>query len=504
MSAVVLAACKREAAKIINITETFDKFSPTAQFSATPDPTPTPSETPLSETPAPEPEPITGIEIEKQICADRIPVIELHYPGYHDGGVVQTSEATAAQLNYLKLSGYETINDIKLSQFLNGEVLPQAKTVMLRIDMGSGAHFDEYRGLINQLKENNQSAVLYILGDGGLTLSQENEIAGWVKEGLISVGSHSMTHPRFSAISADRALWEARNSKSNLEALFSRHNLNLRVISFAFPYDDVPQNTDFLNSSGYLFGLGGSLYRPKQNYARVGEMVVPSLYPYMTAELLEIIKVNEVNNPLAINLISGLTFDQLIYFNTTPFDLNKIRLVAGENYNRILFGADMPLPADNYYLQNLVRPLGIIIHTDDQPGNESDRWLSSRTYYGLLGRGINTTLAVGLDGVTQFVDMYPHFMVPNLGTMGFSNYIGIEMCGRDYNDLFARNTSDAKKSVIREISGRTVDLILKLIKQYNINPNQVYGHYEAAASGKTDPGREFMENYFRPLLRSKL
>jgi hypothetical protein len=42
------------------------------------------------------------------------------------------------------------------------------------------------------------------------------------------------------------------------------------------------------------------------------------------------------------------------------------------------------------------------------------------------------------------------------------------------------------------------------MKQYSLSFDSVLGHFEASASGKSDPGSEYMNKYFRPMLRSRL
>ena len=144
------------------------------------------------------------------------------------------------------------------------------------------------------------------------------------------------------------------------------------------------------------------------------------------------------------------------------------------------------------------------MHTDDQGGNEFATWTTDKTYNGLLSRKTDSHLAVGLDGVSQFLRMYPSFCAPTRGASGFSNYISIEMCGRYFGDVLLSSTDPAKKDAIQNITQKAVALVKDLMKVYNIPFEKVLGHYEASASGKTDPGQTYMDQVFRPLLKSSL
>jgi hypothetical protein len=220
--------------------------------------------------------------------------------------------------------------------------------------------------------------------------------------------------------------------------------------------------------------------------------------------LLEVVRANRSNNQRALSLTCGYPFDEMIYMNSTPITLAEIRTVIGAPYPEKVFGEFREIPISDTQERTLIRPVGIIIHTDDQGGNWFDFWNTGVTYESLLSNQTDVHFAVDRHGIAQFLRMYPDFCTPARGTKGFMDYISIEMCGREYNQVLDPKANVEKVTVIKEITQNTIGLVKTLIEQYGIIPANVLGHYQATASGKTDPGREYMENYFLPLLKKTL
>ena len=446
---------------------------------------------------------LNGSEIEKRILADKIPVLEYHYPGYTDKWVALPEDFFESQIKYLKDGGYRTVSDREMAVFLEGgDSGLSSKTVVLRIDQGA-AHFDEFEKMIEVLKANRFSAMVFVTTGEQFSDDQWEKLADWQRDGDIYLGSHSVTHPDFKKIDLKTALAEAKSSKQKIEEKMAEFGVKTEVISFAFPSDSVPDNINFLKSAGYKFCLGGSLFGVKNDSAKPDLYLAPSLYPYVSRELLEITKANAQNNPLAYTLSGGHTFDEMMRQNITPVTIQKIEevLKLKETYPEISFGKIKELPTTEEQKENLIRPAGIIIHTDDQAGDDFGRWITDKTYIGLESRKTDVHFSVGVDGVAQFLIMYKDFCMFTRGARGFGNYISIEMCGRDYNLYFDEKTSPDKKKIIELITERTVSLVERLMEQYDISPDNVLGHYQASASGKSDPGKDYMENLFLPFLK---
>lgn len=448
---------------------------------------------------------ITGQEIEKMIVATRIPVLRYHYPGYEDGAMALPREFFESQMEYLTSGGYRTILDKEFSEFLEGKGSLQAKTAVLRIDQGAD-QFEEFEKMVEHLKAKGLTAMVFVTTGEKMSDTQWKKLAGWQKEGVIGLGSHSVSHADFRKINYATALAEARISKRTIEEKLAQYGVTTEVISFAFPSDSLPDKINFLKEAGYKYCLGGNLFGVRNNSARPGMFITPSLLPYVSRKLLKITKANEENNPRAYVLSGGLTFDEMMRANTTPITVSEVERVLKlkKPYLPISFGKFTELPTTEEQKGSLVRPAGIIIHTDDQGGDDYADWVTKDTYSGLLLRDFDTHFGVGVDGVAQFLPMYRHFCTPTRGGKGFGNYINIEMCGRDYDLYFEKLTPFEKKRTIELITDRTVGLVVTLMRQYGIGVDQVLGHYAATASGKSDPGKKYMEGLFLPKLRGRL
>lgn len=236
--------------------------------------------------------------------------------------------------------------------------------------------------------------------------------------------------------------------------------------------------------------------------SRINEAKSPRLYPYVAGSTLEILAANARNNPRSIPLIGGYTFEKLVSLNLTPVTVQTIESITDDQYPEYVFAKCRYLPTSQEQAEHLTKPEGIVIHTDDQSGTDWLNWDTKRTYNGLFDRGIDTHFAVGRNGVDQYLKMYKDVATPTRGAVGFSNYISIEMCGRDYNDIFDASADVEKRKAIEEITMKTVRLAVWLMDTYQIGLNTILGHYAATASGKTDPGQKYMEEYFMSLLRS--
>jgi hypothetical protein len=446
---------------------------------------------------------MNGKEIEQLIEASKIPIIEYHYLGYSAEGVSEPEELFLAQMDFFQQNGFKTITDVDLAKFLAGEATLPAKVFVLRIDQGA-AHFQEFENMLDILEDKGFSPLVFVISGDQYSDEQWGKFANWYKNGRISLGSHSITHPDFTLLSYDQAYNEAAYSKSAIQNRLAQYGIGMEVISFAFPYDSVPDKTNFLKAAGYQFGIGGNLFGVRDNSALKGQYVVASLYPYVMQSLLEEISANTTNNLRAVSLTCGYTFDEMIYMNTTPITLSELENIVGRAYPEKAFGEFRELPVSDEQKESLVRPVGIILHTDDQGGNWYNFWNTGVTYDSLLSNETDVHFAVDRHGIAQFLRMYPDFCTPARGAKGFMDHISIEMCGREYNQVLNPLTNADKAAVIKETTQNTIMLVKAIIEQYDIDPANVLGHYQASASGKTDPGKDYMENYFLPRLHNAL
>ncbi len=451
-------------------------------------------------------ESLTAEEIEHRFPADRLPIILYHNPTYSSGGVLMNPQIFIAQMECLGQQGYHTLNTTELSAFLGGITQIPYKSVALRFDLGV-IPWDEYENIVILcLRANNLHAIFYTVTGQNDEPATWDRLGAWYQEDLISLGSHSVSHPDFASINASQALTEARLSKQKIEDEFSQRGVRIEVNSFAFPYDSIPQDCSFLTQAGYDNAMVG---RPEAqitaNVALPGELVLPNLYPYTLPDILTGIQDNSQNNPLAIPLSWGnYSFDRLLFETTRQLTAADVEQQIGEPYRPLEFALYRALPPREYFAGRLVRPRGIVLHTDGQPMEYPLNWNSSVTYNGLIGNnGANVHFGVGMDGTTQFLEMYPHFITPTSGNGGaFFDHVGIEMGGNHYYQFDSGNAE--LRQAIETITDRTIDLIITLCHQYSLNPEHVYGHYEVSAKGKVDPGSRYMNEYFRPRLRERL
>jgi peptidoglycan/xylan/chitin deacetylase (PgdA/CDA1 family) len=472
--------------------------SPTA--TATPSQTSLPTTTPtITTTPTETPKPrLSAAEMEQQIEAVKLPIVEYHYLGYHAGGVLESEEMFISNMDFFQQAGYHTIDDVQLAQFLGSEISLPAKSFAIRIDQGA-ANWDPFVQMLGIIRDHGFQAMVFVISGENYTDAQWGQLAEWYKDGLISIGSHSVHHPNFSELTYQQAYEEAYFSKKAIEQKLADLGIETQLVGFAFPSDDQPDNVDFLKSAGYKFGLSGNLFGPSRNAAKPGQLLVPTLYPYVSQAWLDARAANK-NNPRCFVLTSGYTFEDLIYMNTTPITVEVIEGILGEPYPEKQFAPVTELPIGDEQKASLERPIGIIIHTDAQDGNSWDSWKTSATYNGLLQRDSDVHFAVDRQGPVQFLKMYEDFCTPTRGAIGFSDFISIEMCGRDYNDVMDPEADANKVVVIKDITANTIALVKTLVEQYNIDIENILGHYQASASGKADPGKAYFEQYFLPQL----
>ncbi len=462
--------------------------------SASPTVTTTPTLTPIPR--------LTGMEIEQRITAVKLPVVEYHYIGYHAGGVAETEEMFISNMDFFEQNAFHTISDVQLAQFLNSEITLPAKSFAIRIDQGA-ANWDPFVQMLGIIRDHGFQAMVFVISGEHYTDDQWGQLAGWYQEGLITIGSHSVNHPDFALLTYQQAYEEAVISKRAIEQKLADLGIDTQLVGFAFPSDSQPDNVEFLKSAGYKFGLSGNLFGAPHNAALPGQLLVPSLYPYAGQAYLDSISANH-NNPRCFMLTSGYTFDDVIFMNTTPITVDAIEGILGEPYPEMQIAPLHELPISEEQKVSLVRPVGIIIHTDGQDGNSWDSWKTSATYNGALDRETDMHFAVDRQGSAQFLKMYADFCTPSRGAIGFSDYISIEMCGRDYNDVVNPQANSAKVAVIKDITANTIALVKTLVEQYAIDTANILGHYQASAGGKADPGKDYFEQYFLPQLQQAL
>lgn len=443
----------------------------------------------------------------ENFTADRIPVVEYHNPNYSDSnrGVVMTESMFTAQLDYLARNKFKTLTDREFADFLSKKREFPAQSAVLRFDLGD-RKFDEFENIVvPELRKRRMVGHFYIavgeIGDDENGKTYWDKIVQWYKEGIISVGSHSVNHPDFRQISLSWAREEAQKSKERIKDEFKKRGVDINIIGFAFPFDSVPREIQFLKDAGYEYALAGRLnLKPVQDYAKYGDFLIPSIYPYTSKRTLDVIEINGRNNGISIPFNSGYVFSELMLETTRPISWKDL---SREGKQALPFGVQLPL-TELKPETRVMKPSAIIIHTDAQEGTNPQSWNAKITYNGLLERDLTVHFGVGLDNIYQFLFMGREYVEIGTGARGFSDAISIEMAGRDYNEVAEGQASPEKTKVVDIITRKTIELVNKLMNQYGISYDNVLGHYEASASGKADPGNKYMEQYFRPRLQKEL
>lgn len=171
-------------------------------------------------------------------------------------------ERFRAQIKYLLDHGYTTLffSDLKKA-FDSGSRLP-GKSVLITFDDGYENNYTQAWPILKELGARGNIFVVYnTIGKANLwhdpasepwvnmaTLAQLLEMQ---ESGVVEYGSHTMNHPRLSALDIGDAAWEMEESRRQLEAAFGRE-----ICAFAYPYGDgayIPAIRERALGAGYTF-----------------------------------------------------------------------------------------------------------------------------------------------------------------------------------------------------------------------------------------------------------
>ena len=173
----------------------------------------------------------------------------------------------------------------------------------------------------------------------------------------------------------------------------------------------------------------------------------------------------------------------------------------GEDY--ICFGDYYKeLPKTGWEDNNII-PKYIVLHWDGRPEKPYNKWLSTGTWFG-LGSAKSSHFGVGIDGVGQFLPMFVDSVKQSKAADNWvfdAQCINIEIAGRNFNAIVNGEADDEMKTTIETVTNFTLELVVKLMRQYNISIENVLGHYQVL-NGKVDPGDLWLQEYFLPKLRN--
>lgn len=238
-----------------------------------------------------------------QPTASRLPVIEYHYSTFYFDGVRMRTEWYVEQLEWLAANGYHTLTIDELADFIDGTYAPPQRSVALTFDVGI-SHFDDYREVVIPTLRRLGLHGIFFVQPGGVKDECDGEyacwpaLAEWLAEGLISVGSHTVTHRDFATLSPAEIAYELAGSQQIIE-----RELGVKVIGVCYPFDSVsPAAYPILESLGYRFAVAG--YSRSDRSVHAGEpqpYALPRVYPYSSDSIYP-----------AISGAGGQTFPELI------------------------------------------------------------------------------------------------------------------------------------------------------------------------------------------------
>jgi peptidoglycan/xylan/chitin deacetylase (PgdA/CDA1 family) len=190
-----------------------------------------------------------------------VPILLYHHVAPSDGTVQLTvsPEMFETQMLILHQKGYTPITPRELSEAIRcGIPLPDL-AVVITFDDG---HVDNYEYAYPIMDELGFRGAMYVVAnrtatDGFLDVEQLKEMLseGW------EIGSHSVSHPDLTTISAERLREELLNSRSRLEA-----DLGIEIQSFAYPFGSfTPEMVKKVIEYGYSNAMGiGTLSKHSQ------------------------------------------------------------------------------------------------------------------------------------------------------------------------------------------------------------------------------------------------
>lgn len=193
----------------------------------------------------------------RELFATGSPLLTYHHVGPRPRGVrlkglYVSQKLFARQVAELKAEGFQTV---EFSRVKSSEAVPGR--VFLTFDDGFA---DVFENALPTLREHGFCAIQFLVADLlGKTsewqkasgefpgrLMDEAQIKDWLAAGQ-EIGSHTMTHPRLTEISASQAREEIFGSKKKLEHTFGR-----AVEHFCYPYGDWnPAIRDIVQEAGY-------------------------------------------------------------------------------------------------------------------------------------------------------------------------------------------------------------------------------------------------------------
>ena len=198
---------------------------------------------------------ITTEKEKPKVVGKQIPVIMYH--GVSDTtwgleGLFMKVNDFENQMKYLYDNGYETIFIEDIEKDYTGK-----KVVALTFDDG---YIDFYTNVLPIIKKYNIKTNLYIITNttSGGNYVNEEQIKELSNSGLVSIGSHTVSHNPLASLNAEQIETELKNSKEYLENLLGKE---IKTIS----YPTGSYNSTVLNTAEKYYKYGITTIKGTQN-----------------------------------------------------------------------------------------------------------------------------------------------------------------------------------------------------------------------------------------------
>ena len=235
--------------------------------------------------------------------ASRIPALEYHSTIFKMGKTIQMkTEWFLEQMQWLSDNGFKTLTGEELIQFVEGVSRPPQKSCFLRFDLGQPALQNYQQVIIPVLERHGFHAIFFLLTNMIKDTCENNyhcwgQLQEWEQANLIEIASHGVYHPDYRTLSQASRRWDAKKSKSLIEA-----KIGHPISFFGYPFDSVPDKPhSLLKPLGYRLAFAGYRVERSVLFKDLTPYALPCYYVYS----------GEQTHPI-ITGSRGLTFGELM------------------------------------------------------------------------------------------------------------------------------------------------------------------------------------------------
>jgi peptidoglycan/xylan/chitin deacetylase (PgdA/CDA1 family) len=195
-----------------------------------------------------------------------VPILMYHFIGTDQDAANEKNyvsrESFARHMDFLHRFGYRVITMEEFYDIYTGKRKPQGRELVITFDDGNPSFEKEGFPI---LKKYALPATLFLISESikqGLDSSMsERTIKQMKPSGLITIASHTKTHPSLPTMSEDQIREELIGSKRDLEKLFG-----IPIQYIAYPFGDLDARViKIAEEAGYRLGFTTSYKKLKQN-----------------------------------------------------------------------------------------------------------------------------------------------------------------------------------------------------------------------------------------------